>query len=210
MILRTLVRLGATATLVAGVVGILRQRREAIDVSEGRLPRASAAADVPAQVQYGFLARRVAAWVPTRVYEPASPVGRLWVAPLTALGLLVATVAGSRPLWRDDLGCYVATDVGGPSRFLLRRLGMTANTIGQVVLVTSKDPSPELLAHEAVHVRQGERLGLLLVPAYLWFSARYGYRDNPFERAARLGAVRATAGQREPGDGDQSSSVTSG
>ncbi|MEX0705789.1 MAG: hypothetical protein WD041_04155, partial [Nitriliruptoraceae bacterium] len=53
--------------------------------------------------------------------------------------------------------------------------------------------SASLLAHEAVHVRQFERLGPLMVPVYLWLAARHGYRDHPLERAARLGARRATA-----------------
>ena len=40
-----------------------------------------------------------------------------------------------------------------------------------------------------MHVRQAERLGPLLPLLYAWFSARYGYRENPLERGARAGAA---------------------
>jgi hypothetical protein len=73
----------------------------------------------------------------------------------------------------------------------MRLVGAGANTVGQVVLCRSTMPSSALLDHEAVHVRQAERLGPLLVPAYLWLNAIRGYRDNPLEHAARLGARRS-------------------
>ena len=44
--------------------------------------------------------------------------------------------------------------------------------------------------HEMVHVRQFERWGLLMGPAYLlaslymWLLGKRAYRDNPFEREA--------------------------
>lgn len=85
----------------------------------------------------------------------------------------------------------IATGVGGPSGIALRLVGAGANTVGQVVLCRSDAPSAALLDHEAVHVRQGERLGPFLVPAYLWLNALHGYRDNPLEHAARRGARSA-------------------
>lgn len=43
-----------------------------------------------------------------------------------------------------------------------------------------------LLLHEWAHVQQIRRLGALRFYAlYLWYSARHGYRDNPFEVEAR-------------------------
>jgi hypothetical protein len=43
-----------------------------------------------------------------------------------------------------------------------------------------------VLRHEAVHVQQWKRHGLLrFALLYLWFHFRYGYRDNPFEVEAR-------------------------
>jgi hypothetical protein len=95
----------------------------------------------------------------------------------------------------------IATGVSGPSGAALRLVGAGANTIGQVVLCRSEAPSDALLDHEAVHVRQAERLGLLLVPTYLWCNAIRGYRDNPLEHAARLGA-RAAGALRNRGPRD--------
>jgi hypothetical protein len=189
--MRPLVRLLGAVTVVAGLVAVLRQRAEAQAVRRGELPAASASADVPVRVSYDPVARRLAAWVPS---PPATPLGRLlasaWAGPMTVIGFAVSLVAGRRPVWDPELGCFVAAGMRGPSSRLLRLVGADANTIGQVVLVTPAEPSRVLLAHEAVHARQAERLGPLLLPVYLWLGARYGYRDNPLERAARLGARR--------------------
>lgn len=43
-----------------------------------------------------------------------------------------------------------------------------------------------ILRHEAVHVRQWKRHGLVRFAClYLWFHFRYGYWRNPFEVEAR-------------------------
>lgn len=188
-------RLGSallTAFLLAGVVAIARQRLEAQAVRRGTLPRASAAAALPPQRPQPAWAERLAAWVPER---PVTPLGRVvaavWSAPLTAVGLVLAGLAGSRPRWDPVLGCFVVRDAGGPSRVALGAVGASANTVGLVVLSPGATPDPVLLAHEAVHARQAERLGPLLLPLYVALSARFGYRDNPLERAARLGARKA-------------------
>lgn len=143
----------------------------------------------------GPLAARIDAWDPA---PPRSRAGRLaaaaWAAPMTTFGALLAAAGGARATWDPRRGCWVATDVGGPSGILLRALGLTANAIGQVVVVRTGRASDALLAHEVVHVRQAERLGPLLLPLYAWFSARYGYRENPLERGARRGASLADAG----------------
>jgi hypothetical protein len=114
----------------------------------------------------------------------------VWCGPMTAAGFLLALAGGRVPRWDEELGCYVARGVGGLSSIALRSVGADANTIGQVVLSRVDDPHPVLLAHEAVHARQTQRLGLALLPLYLWLAARYGYRNHPLERAARLGARR--------------------
>jgi hypothetical protein len=188
-------RLGSgllAAFLTAGVVAIVRQRREALAVRRGELPRASAAAALPPRRPQPAWAERLAGWVPGR---PETPLGRfattVWSAPLTAIGLLLAALAGARPRWDAGLGCFVVRGAGGPSRLALGAVGASANTVGLVVLSPGATPDPVLLAHEAVHARQAERLGPLLLPAYVALSARFGYRDNPLERAARLGARRA-------------------
>lgn len=178
-------------TAVAAVIGLLRQRAETQAVRKGALPRASAAASLTPRTPQARWAEQLSAWVPDR---PASVAGRagavVWSAPMTAAGLLLAGLAGRRPRWDATLGCFVVRGAGGPSRIVLGIVGASANTVGLVVLSPGGDPDPVLLAHEAVHARQAERLGPLLLPTYVWLSARYGYRDNPLERAARLGAAR--------------------
>ena len=182
-------RLAWGATLAAGAVGVLRQRSEARRVRQGELvPDGPDGARAPTR-PHRPLAALAAAWVPS---APRTLTGQLaataWAAPLTAVGLGVALLSGARPRWDTARRCLVATGVGGPSGAALRVVGAGANTVGQVVLCREGRPSAALLDHEAVHVRQAERLGPLLVPAYLWWNALHGYRDNPLEHAARRGA----------------------
>lgn len=177
---------GAVATLagVGGVaLGVARRLRERAAQRAGRrLPAA----------QLGPLADQLAHWVPA---APASDGVRMvtgaWAGPLTTIGALLAGMGGARAAWDGARGCWVATGVAGPSGWVLSRLGFDANTIGHVVLVRGDTPSAALLDHEAVHVRQAERLGPLLPLLYGACAARYGYRDNPLERAARRGAGEA-------------------
>jgi len=187
-----LLRTAWTATLIAGAVGVVRQRSEARRVRAGRLEPDGPDGDRAPQMPHRPGFARLATWVPA---APRSPTGRfaamLWSAPLTVTGLAVALASGARPRWDPGRRCLVATGVGGPSSAALRMVGAGANTIGQVVLCRSEQPSRALLDHEAVHVRQAERLGPLLVPIYLWSNAIHGYRDNPLEHAARLGARSA-------------------
>jgi hypothetical protein len=179
------------ATLAAGLVGAVRQRREVAEVRRGNRPRFTDAT-VP-DLGGGAIGQRLATWVPT---PPRTTLGRavttIWASPLTAVGLLMAAAGGRRPRWSPEHRCWIVDDVRGPSQAALRAVGAEANAIGQVVLSRSATSSPALLAHEAVHVRQAERFGPLLFPMYLWLGARYGYRHHPLERAARLGARRAT------------------
>lgn len=178
-----LLGLTVRVTVVAGIVGLLRQRREARTGGPPAVaPERVAALD------------RLAVWVPER---PRSTTMRtavaLWSAPLTLVGLLLALLARAPMRFDAELGCLVATGVGGPSRRALALVGADANTVGQVVLARAERPSAALLAHEAVHVRQAERLGPFLLPTYAVLGALRGYRANPLERAARLGASRSVA-----------------
>ncbi len=186
------------ATAAAGVVALFRQHREAREVALGELPRASAAAALVPRSRQPAWAERLASWVPER---PRTRLGRVltaaWSAPLTAAGLLLALLAGRWPRWDEELGCFVVRGAGGPSRIALGVVGASANTVGLVVLSPGPSPDPVLLAHEAVHVRQAERLGPFVLPLYVWLSARYGYRDNPLERAARHGARSARTARRD-------------
>lgn len=174
---------GGVATLLGAggvVLGVARRLRERAAQRAGRrLPAA----------RLGPLANELAHWVPA---PPTSDGARLasaaWAGPLTTVGALLAGIGGARVRWDEARGCWVATGVRGPSGWMLARLGFDANTIGHVVLVRGDTPSAALLDHEAVHVRQAEQLGPLLPLLYGACAARYGYRDNPLEQAARRGA----------------------
>ncbi len=177
------------ATLVAGAVGVVRQRSEADRVRRGELAPDGPDGDRLPERPHATGAALLAGWIPA---PPRTLLGQaaatVWSAPLTVVGFAVAVASGAAPRWDGTRRCFVATGVGGPSGAALRLVGAGANTIGQVVLCRSVEPSPALLDHEAVHVRQAERLGPFLVPAYLWLNALHGYRDNPLEHAARRGA----------------------
>lgn len=139
------------------------------------------------------------AWEPAPLtalarWEPAVPrhaLGRAaayaWAAPLTMAGLLAATLAGVRPRVRE--GAIVFPNARGPAGALLRGRRYRACAIGHVIIAVS-DPGPRLLAHELVHVRHAERLGMLTPPLYLALLAVYGYARHPLERAARAAARR--------------------
>jgi hypothetical protein len=192
-LLRATFRLLWGATLAAGMIGVARQRAQARQVARGELePHGPAGGREPERAT-GPLATAIAAWQPG---VPRTLLGQLgataWASPLTAVGIGVATLSGARLRWDTTRRCLVARGVRGPSRAALALVGAGANTIGQVVLCRVDDPSEALLDHEAMHVRQAERLGPFLVPGYLWLNALHGYRDNPLERAARLGARRAS------------------
>lgn len=148
----------------------------------------------------GPLAGRIDRWDPA---PPRTRVGRVvtagWAAPLTTVGGLLAALGGARARWDPERGCWVALGVGGPSGVLLRALGLGANAIGHIVVVRRPSASPALLDHEGVHVRQAERLGPVLPLLYAWFSARYGYRENPLERGARSGAAATNHRRRASG-----------
>lgn len=191
------------ATVAAALTGVVRQRREVQAVRRGELVPATAAADIAPRRPAGHLGDRLAGWVPPR---PTSRVGRivaaLWASPLTIVGLGVACSSGRLPRWDTDRGCFIARGVGGASSRALKLVGADANTIGQVVLARAPEPPASLLDHEAVHVRQCERLGPVMILGYPWLAARYGYRDHPLERAARTGARRARARRASrPGEG---------
>jgi hypothetical protein len=190
-------RAATLATLAAGAVGAVRQRWERHQVRTGAMTRIGPAGQTLAPAREGTLARHLAAWTPDR---PGTAAGRVaatvWAAPLTAAGLLLAATTGGRARWVPEHGCLLVEGATGGSARFLRAVGAGANAIGHVVVSTYDEIPPLVLAHEAGHVRQAERLGPALFPVYLWSSARYGYRDNPIERGARAAAARwlATSG----------------
>jgi hypothetical protein len=182
---RTIAGLGAVAA-----VGVLLWRLRP-DAAQREAP-----VDEPAVIT------RLAAW------SPAPPNGALtrlsayaWAAPLTAAGLLVGAVSNSAPRLHD--GALLFAHAGGLAGWMLRWRRFKAATLGHVIIALD-EPSEELLVHELTHVRQAERWGPLFAPLYLAGLVRYGYRYNPFERAAyRAGttfrAARGAGAGRQAG-----------
>jgi hypothetical protein len=71
------------------------------------------------------------------------------------------------------------------ARFVLPRK-YVAVTLWDHVFTRLDGLDDAVLRHEAIHVQQWKRHGLVrFALLYLWFHFRYGYRDNPFEVEAR-------------------------
>jgi hypothetical protein len=115
-----------------------------------------------------------------------------WASPYTLLGLLVG-LAGLATGGRARIRGPVLQFHGGAVRWFMDALpggGFLAMTLGHVVLGWSEAALDVSYRHELVHVRQYERWGPFMGPAYLlcslvlWMAGKRGYRDNPFERQA--------------------------
>lgn len=114
----------------------------------------------------------------------------LWACPYSWLGVFIGCiglVSGGKTRFRDGaLEFY-----GGGTKWFVRRLPpgkQTAGfTLGHVILGQTSDGLIRVGKHERVHVRQFERWGLLMGPAYLlsscyvWLRGKDPYLDNPFE-----------------------------
>ena len=120
-------------------------------------------------------------------------LGYLWAAPVSAVGLCLALLAGvSGGRVRLQGGLVEAS--GGATGWLLRgnRLwrGGAATALGHVILARDEACLERSRAHERAHVRQFERWGPLLPPAYVligWWLTLRGYDphlDHPFEQEA--------------------------
>jgi hypothetical protein len=117
----------------------------------------------------------------------------LWASPYTLLGLSIGAVGlctGGRAQVREG----VVEFHGGGVKWLITHLPhgqfTLAVTLGHTVLGQTDAALDIARDHERVHVRQFERWGPFLGPAYLlaslglWIAGRRPYRDNPFEREA--------------------------
>jgi hypothetical protein len=118
----------------------------------------------------------------------------LWALPATTVGLvfvLLAWLSGGRA----KIVAGVIEAHGGLVTAFLRGdvpgfSSASARTIGHVILGLDQANLDSCRSHERTHVRQYERWGLFLLPAYLassWSAWRRGldpYYDNRFERAA--------------------------
>lgn len=105
--------------------------------------------------------------------------------PLTFVGLAIGVMTGVKPVRRQ--GVLLFANAKGLPGNIIRKAGFAAGTFGHVVICT-RDPGPELFAHELEHTRQAERLGLFFAPLYLYLLLRYGYQRHPMEREARAAA----------------------
>jgi hypothetical protein len=127
-------------------------------------------------------------------------VGRLlvllaivWASPWTLVGI-AAGLCGMATGGRAQRTGRVLEFYGGVLNWVLSKApivgGASAMTLGHVVLGRSRADIEHTRDHEAIHVAQYERWGLLFIPAYfgcsiwLWLRGRNPYFDNPFEREA--------------------------
>lgn len=118
----------------------------------------------------------------------------LWAAPYTLLGLIIGLI-GLCTRGHVRIRAGAVEFYGGGVKWLITRClpggqFTLALTLGHTVLGQSDASLDISCAHERVHVRQFERWGPLMGPAYLlcslvlWLQGRRPYRDNPFEREA--------------------------
>jgi hypothetical protein len=119
----------------------------------------------------------------------------LWASPYTLFGLSIGLIGlctgGGARRWDGVIEFH-----GGAVEWLLNRLpipgpgGATAITFGHAILGRTESSLDVVHDHEMVHVRQYQRWGPFLGPAYLscslvlWLKGDDPYRDNPFERQA--------------------------
>jgi hypothetical protein len=120
------------------------------------------------------------------------PLPFLWASPYTLVGLafgMLALVTGGSSRRIDGVWEFH----GGWLVWVLGRLPLEhvqAMTLGHTVIGRSPESLDATREHERVHVRQYERWGPLMGPAYLacclvlWCQGRDAYRENPFEREA--------------------------
>ncbi len=117
----------------------------------------------------------------------------LWASPNTLIGLMIGGV-GMCFGGRARIQGRVIEFYDGGTKWFIQRLPhgqfTLALTLGHTILGQT-DASLEISReHELVHVRQYERWGPFMLPAYflsslyMWLSGRRFYRDNPFEREA--------------------------
>jgi hypothetical protein len=117
----------------------------------------------------------------------------IWASPYTLIGLLLGGI-GLCTGGRGRIRGHVVECYGGAVKWLVIHLPhgqfTLAFTLGHTILGQSDASLDIARDHEMVHVRQFERWGLFMGPAYLlsslvlWIAGRRPYRDNPFEREA--------------------------
>lgn len=119
------------------------------------------------------------------------PVIYLWVFPSSLVGLTGAVIAwcqrGQFQVIDGVLEVTAPRLLAILSRGSAVAPGISAITLGHVVIGRDLLTLDQTRQHERVHVRQYERWGPFFIPAYLWLSGwmwltgRHPYLDNPFE-----------------------------
>ncbi len=116
----------------------------------------------------------------------------IWASPYSLIGLLIGAAGlcgGGRARLVQGVLEFHSPLIG----WLLDRLplrNVLAMTLGHTVIARHQEALEVTREHERVHVRQFERWGFLMGPAYLgcclalWINGRDAYWDNPFEREA--------------------------
>lgn len=117
----------------------------------------------------------------------------VWASPYTVFGLVIG-VAGLCTGGRARIRGKVIEFYGGGVKWFLSQLPggqfAIAITFGHTVLGKTDAALDISREHELVHVRQYERWGPFMGPAYLicslvmWLKGKDAYRDNPFEQQA--------------------------
>ncbi len=120
-------------------------------------------------------------------------LGILWALPYSLLGLTLGTL-GLCTGGTVHVQGRVIEFHGGAVKWLLQKCffgeGAMAFTLGHTILGQTAAALDISREHELVHVRQFERWGLLMGPAYLgcslalWLTGKRPYYDNPFEQEA--------------------------
>ena len=123
-------------------------------------------------------------------WREASWLGKAWAFPITAVGLLLALLTGSKRIG-GDVGGLRYYEAGGLAHWWLKTVRASAYTLGACAFfvesryITSPS-SARLRRHEARHYWQWRCFGVLMVPLYLvgvaWGAIRGNWkRLNPFE-----------------------------
>ena len=134
-----------------------------------------------------------AARLPTAAGRLWKSLQILWASPYSLLGLCIGCLGllggGKGRLREGALEFY-----GGPTSWFVSHLPgsipIAAITLGHVVLGQNEAILAAVGDHERVHVRQFEKWGPAMGPAYLlasawlWSTGYDAYWDNPFEKEA--------------------------
>jgi hypothetical protein len=117
----------------------------------------------------------------------------LWASPYTLAGIFVG-VLGLCSGGSGRIKGRVIEFHGGLVKRFVQKLPSgqftLAITLGHCILGQTEAALDVAHTHELVHVRQFERWGIFMGPAYLlcslvlWIQGGRPYRDNPFEREA--------------------------